>query len=343
MKKLAIMLVCVLMLSACTLGDKNAQLEPKYTKLTEELISVNDNASTTELASLVSPAVVGISSLDSSGTSVGSGVCVSSGGYVLTNSHVISNPNNITVHLYDGTSVSASRVFDDSVQDIAIIKANATLPYLKLANTDLTQVGEDVLAVGTPLSLTLKHTFTKGIVSALNRTIKVSTLSGEAYMQNLIQHDASINPGNSGGPLINKQGEVVGINTLKISGGEGIGFAIPSKSIKSLVGSIVENINYTTPYLGIYGYDSEIARYYQVSNVDNGVYVLDVSNESPLGEVGLKQGDVITKFNGAKINNMLDLRDSLYKCDNGDKVTVGFVQNGIYKEADINLNLRNVD
>ena len=210
MKKVAIIVMCAVLLTACTLGQENAQVEPKYTKLREELISVTDNASTTELASLVSPAVVGISSTDDSGTSVGSGVCVASGGYVLTNSHVISNPNNITVHLYDGTSVAATTVFDDSVQDVAIIKANATLPYLKLADTDATQVGEDVVAVGTPLSLTLKHTFTKGIVSALNRTIKVSTLSGEAYMQNLIQHDASINPGNSGGPLINTQGEVVG-------------------------------------------------------------------------------------------------------------------------------------
>ena len=332
MKKIAIFALCCVIFVGCSFFN-----EGKNTSLKEEFISFSDSTDVPQLAQAVAPAVVGISSTDTDGTSVGSGVCVASGGYVLTNSHVISNPLNISVHLYGGDSVKGELVFDDSAQDIAVVRANATLPYLKLADTDSVMVGEDVLAVGTPLSLTLKHTFTKGIVSALNRTIRVNTYAGEAYMQNLIQHDASINPGNSGGPLINAKGEVVGINTLKISGGEGIGFAIPSKSIQSLLSNIIKNDDYVAPYLGVYGYDSEIACYYGDTHLSNGVYILDINENSPLKESGVKNGDVITKFNGRKITNMLDLRDELFKTNVGDEIKIGFVQGGIYKESYINL------
>ncbi len=337
MKKFIVLVLCATLLGACSNTDTTTQVQPKYTALEEKLITLNTPLDTVGLAKAVSPAVVGITSTDSTGESVGSGVCISTGGYVLTNSHVIANPNYITIHLYDGTQVNASLIFDDSVQDVAIVKANATLPYLELADNDQIQVGEDVLAVGTPLSLTLKHTFTKGIVSALNRTLKVSSLAGEAYMQNLIQHDASINPGNSGGPLINSRGQVVGINTLKISGGEGIGFAIPAKAIRSLVSNYVQNINYRTPYLGVYGYDAEIAHYYQKTNNQQGVYVIDIADTSPLYALGVRAGDVITSFDGTAINNMLDLRDQLYKHQHGDQVSIGFVQGNLPKVGDITL------
>ena len=330
MKKIAIFALCACMLMGCSEGAKNTTLEEKF-------VSFESMQSTTDLANSVAPCVVGISSTDVDGTSVGSGVCVASGGYILTNSHVVANPSSITVHLVNGDQVSAKLIFDDSVQDIAVVRANATLPYLRLADTDSTKVGEDVLAVGTPLSLTLKHTFTKGIVSALNRTIKVSTLAGEAYMQNLIQHDASINPGNSGGPLINSRGEVVGINTLKISGGEGIGFAIPAKSIKSLLGSLIDDNDYNVPLLGVYGYDAEIANYYNDTNSTSGVYIIDILSGSSLDLAGVKSGDVLTMFAGKNIQNMLDLRDILFSHKSGQVVQIGFVQNGINKVAEIVL------
>ena len=243
MKKLC----CAVLLGSCLLaGCSGANIQNKheeYQPLNEVLISSTNYPSTVELAENVAPAVVGISSLDSSGESVGSGVCVAKGGYILTNYHVVTNPNSISLYLLNGDIVRGSYVWGDSVQDVAIIKSEVGLPYLPLAQSDNLSVGEDVVAVGTPISLTLKHTFTKGIVSALNRTLKVSSLSGESYMQDLIQHDASINPGNSGGPIVNMQGEVVGINTLKISGGEGIGFAVPTKSFSSLLSNVVENIS----------------------------------------------------------------------------------------------------
>lgn len=281
-----------------------------------------------DVARVVSPAIVGISGEKSTSSSVGSGVCVSQNGYILTNSHVINNCDNITLYLSDKSQASAKIIYEDTVLDLAILKSSKALPYLNLGDSDEICVGQDVLAVGTPLSLTLVHTFTKGIVSALNRTLKVSNDGKEGYMQNLIQHDASLNPGNSGGPLINAKGEVIGINTLKISSGEGIGFAIPSKSFKSLLGSFASNINYEIPYLGVYGFDNEIANFYGKTNFENGFYILDVSEKSPLKNLGIDSGCVITKINNKNILNTLDLKDELYKCSANDSIEISYVKDG---------------
>ncbi len=343
-KKCITFCVCFMVLSLLISGcestnqiNQNTEIKP----LNEVLINSRVYEDTSALADNVTPAIVGITSADSAGESVGSGVCIASGGYVLTNAHVVTNPNYIYLHLSNGDSGRAHLVWQDESQDIAILKTELSLPYLALADIDDVRVGEDIVAVGTPLTLSLKHTFTKGIVSALNRTIKVSNLGGESYMQNLIQHDASLNPGNSGGPLINSRGEVLGINTLKISGGEGIGFAIPVKSIASALQNVTDNGEYITPYLGLYGFDSEIASYYGKSNIQNGVYILDISQNSPLRACNIEQGDVITSFNGVNVNNMLDLRNELYKCQCGDMVKIQYLQNNILKETDIRLIQKN--
>lgn len=305
--------------SGCTVGGEK--------KLGVQ-IALNNPASITEVAESVAPAIVGICGEKNNSESVGSGVCVSASGHILTNSHVINGCSNIVLYLSDKSQTNAEIVYEDTVLDLAILKSKKNLPYLMLGDSDELVVGQDILAVGTPLSLTLVHTFTKGIVSALNRTLKVSNTNGEGYMQNLIQHDASLNPGNSGGPLINSRGEVVGINTLKISSGEGIGFAIPSKSFKSLLNSFVNKINYEIPYLGVYGFDNEIANFYGESDFENGFYVIDVAESSPLKNIGLEKGAVITKINNREILNTLDLKDELYKCSAGEKIVVNFVKNG---------------
>lgn len=333
--------ILCLSMTACS-NKTDISTDSQIKPLNEILISSQTYTDTVQLADSVTPAIVGITSADTSGESVGSGVCIAGDGYILTNAHVVLNPNCIRVHLSNGESGSASLVWEDESQDIAVVKTQLTLPYLSLADIDDIHVGEDVLAVGTPLTLSLKHTFTKGIVSALNRTLKVSGLSGESLMQNLIQHDASLNPGNSGGPLLNSRGEVVGINTLKISGGEGIGFAIPVKSIASVLNNIVSDNDYDIPYLGVYGYDSEIACYYGVTDHDTGVYVLDISATSPLNQCNMSAGDIITKFDGIDISNMLDLRNQLYKHSCGDSVTIEYLQNGILKETQIKLIQRKV-
>lgn len=334
MKKfLGSLLVSAVLLSGCELTILGNSAETgEVAPLDSRLITLTDVENTSQIAAIVEPAIVGISGITNAGESVGSGVCVSKNGYILTNSHVISDANKIVLYLSNKSVSNAEVVYDNPVLDLAILKSDKNLPYLKLGRSDELLVGEDVLAVGTPLSLSLTHTFTKGIVSALNRTLKVGSNAGEGYMQNLIQHDASLNPGNSGGPLLNSKGEVVGINTLKISGGEGIGFAIPSKSFESLLGSYVQNINYSIPYLGIYGYDSEIANYYDRRYSENGFFVIDVDNSSPLIECGITPNSVITKFNNVEIKNTLDLKNELYKFSSNDAVSIEFISNGrIYK------------
>ena len=320
MKKICslILVLCSIICVGCTSTNATVGKE----------IDVGNPNNIGDVARVVSPAIVGISGEKSTSSSVGSGVCVSQNGYILTNSHVVNDCNNITLYLSDKSQASAKIIYEDTVLDLAILKSSKALPYLNLGDSDEICVGQDVLAVGTPLSLTLVHTFTKGIVSALNRTLKVSNDGKEGYMQNLIQHDASLNPGNSGGPLINAKGEVIGINTLKISSGEGIGFAIPSKSFKSLLGSFASNINYEIPYLGVYGFDNEIANFYGKTNFENGFYILDVSEKSPLKNLGIDSGCVITKINNKNILNTLDLKDELYKCSANDSIEISYVKDG---------------
>lgn len=328
MKKLFLsMLVFPLLLSGCASSNLAVGKE----------IVIDSPSNISDVAQVVSPAIVGISGTKSSTSSVGSGVCVSENGYILTNSHVVNDCNNITLYLSDKTQTTASIVYEDTVLDLAILKSKKNLPYLNLGDSDDLNVGEEVLAVGTPLSLTLVHTFTKGIVSALNRTLKVSNTSGEGYMQNLIQHDASLNPGNSGGPLINSKGEVVGINTLKITCGEGIGFAIPTKSFSSLLKNFVSNINYEIPHLGVYGFDNEIANYYGKSEFENGFYILDVADGSPLKSAGIDEGTIITKINSVEILNTLDLKNELYKHTANDIIKIQFVKNGKINYVNVKL------
>lgn len=230
-------------------------------------------------------------------------------------------------------------MWQDSSLDIAILKSDTSLPYLPLGDSDECLVGQDVVAVGTPINLQFNHTFTKGIISALNRTLQVSNNSGVTYMQNLIQHDASLNPGNSGGPLVNKYGEIVGINTLKITDGEGIGFAIPTKSIVQIVDKVAElGTNYVTPYIGLFGYDTTIANYYDKTQQTSGVYVLDVAEDSPAKISGLQEGDVILSVDGKKINNMLDFRDLVFAKNCYDNIELTVNRNG--KNYKCNLELQ---
>ncbi len=288
------------------------------------------------LAQSVLPAVVAIESTKGSLVSIGSGVCLKSGGYIVTNHHVVAGATNITLYTHNSVSSSAVTLWSDEVADIAILKSEKALPYLQSANNQNTLVGQDVLAVGTPLSLNFTHTFTKGIVSAKNRTIGVTLNSGQAYMQNLIQHDASLNPGNSGGPLLNLNGEVVGINTLKISTAEGLGFAIPIDAVMSVLNGVYENYNYSTPFLGVFGYDASLQATVQNNQV-KGFYVKSVAPNSPAEKLGLQVGDVILNLNNHPIITALDLKTVLYSLKPNQSVTVGYERNGTLLVSVVNL------
>jgi S1-C subfamily serine protease len=214
--------------------------------------------------------------------------------------------------------------------DLAIIKVDAVnLPAAVLGNSQQLEVGDLAIAIGTPLALQFKHTVTSGIISALNRTVQVPTERGQNFMEDLIQTDASINPGNSGGPLINANGEVIGINTIKVSSAEGIGFAIPIDVAKPVIEQIIKDGEFVTPYIGIVGFDKEIARYYkQEKDIQEGVYVVDIDERGPAYKAGLRIDDIITYIGEKKVTKMLELRSAIYSYKVGDKVGIRFLRKG---------------
>ncbi len=307
------------------------------TNMTPRLITLAGEQKTSQVVENVKTAIVGIKSTTGAGYSVGSGVAIKSGGYILTNQHVISNAKSIEIYFADKTSAPASLIWQDGSIDMAVIKSSKDMPYLECETLDVA-VGQDVIAIGTPLSLAFGHTVTKGIVSALDRTLEIQNSDGSiTYMQNLIQHDASINPGNSGGPLINLNGKVVGINTLKATNAEGIGFAIPIVAGQKIVSRLSADAGYSAPYMGIIGVSTDYARSKNISTSKEGLYVLDVDRNSVAGILGLQKGDIIYKIDNQLIYSFLDLRNVLYSHSIGDKINIYLYRDNTQLEYSLTL------
>lgn len=314
------------------LNNENIQNNSNYTS---NLIAEQNYSSKQELIENVSPAVVGIICVSGNYQSIGSGVCVNEKGYVLTNNHVVEDADFVKLYLYDGSTCSASIVWADASLDLAVLKSSCALPYLNMASEGSYSSGEEVVAIGTPISLAFKHSATFGIISALNRTIQVDNSNGYSTLSNLIQHDASINPGNSGGPLIDMKGRVLGINTVKVVDAEGMGFAIPISIGNKIVSNLSANGSYKTSYLGVFGFDANLK---DIENHQSGVYVVDVKQDSPAFESGIKNGDIITKFNGKQIENVLKLREELYSLNANDSANITVARDGKEIEFDVVLN-----
>lgn len=302
----------------------------------------------------VTKCVVGISKLkntgaailDSNATSqlgIGSGIIVSENGYIVTNWHVAGDKySNCYVTLENGEPTSGSVLWADSDLDLAIVKIQATgLKYLELEDSDKIKLGQEVLAIGNPIGIEFQRTVTSGIISGLNRTIKIEDTNGSSYMEDLIQTDASINAGNSGGPLINKEGKVIGINSIKITSAEGIGFAIPINIIKPIIERYIQAGKFEEAYLGIFAYDKEVNKYINSSlEFDNGIYVVQISADGPAKKSGLKVGDIITKIDDYTINKMSELRNYIYKKNVGDEVTLTVKRNNKNYAVKITLGKR---
>jgi serine protease Do len=241
---------------------------------------------------------------------MGSGFIINKEGYIITNYHVIANAKEITVTLSDKTEVSATVVNYDQEKDIAMIKlkAGTKVPAVaELGDSDEVYPGEDVIAIGTPLSKNFAQTLTKGVISGSNRTIQ----SENGTSVNLIQTDAAINPGNSGGPLVDAKGQVIGINSMKIgsdAGGsdtsvEGIGFAIPINEVKNQIDALSKPI--LNLGIQIREIDSATAKKYDLSE---GIYVASVDEFSPAEKAGLKIGDIIVKCDGKEAKTFDELK-----------------------------------
>ncbi len=297
--------------------------------------------------------IVGISKLKQSGSSVfvsnaeqklglGSGVVITDNGYILTNQHVSGNKfSNCYVTLEDGKIYDGNVVWSDSNIDLAIVKINkANLDYLELGDSDNIHLADDVYAIGNPLGLEFQKTITKGIISSLNRTIKIEDETQNVYMEDLIQTDATINEGNSGGALINTTGQLIGINSVKISNAEGIGFAVPINIIKPIINKLISEGKFDEAWLGIYGYDKEAIPYLDSNlEIENGIYVAQIVPDGPLNGLDIKEGDIITKIDDTKISKMNDLKKYIYGKMPGDRILLYTERNG--KEMTLEVTLAN--
>ncbi len=278
------------------------------------------------------------------GEGVGSGFIVHPDGYILTNDHVVNSgqAEKITVLFNDGTEKDAKVLWNNSTLDMAVLKVDAkNLPVADLGDSDKLMVGELAIAIGNPLGLDFQRSVTSGIISGLHRSIQ---LSQSEVMEDLIQTDASINPGNSGGPLLNSKGEVIGMNTAKISSNvaEGLGFAIPINQAKPILEQIIEEGKFTMVYLGIRGIDVQAVRRQHGIElaVEDGVYVFEAGNNTPVGKAGLRAGDIITALNDKKINGMSQLTRELYKYRPGDTIKVTYYRGKTQNTVDVKLEAR---
>lgn len=305
----------------------------------------------TETLEKVTKCVVGISKIKNKGDSIlettvtedlklGTGIIISENGYIITNWHLAGNKySSCYVTMEDGTVYNGNTIWADSDLDLAIVKISANnLKYLQLGDSDNIKIGETVYAIGNPIGIEFQRTVTKGIISGLNRTIKIEEEKNSSYMEGLIQTDASINQGNSGGPLINTKGEVIGINSVKIETAEGIGFAVPINIIKPVVESLANGGEFEEAYLGIFAYDKEVIKYLNNDVTFNeGIYVVKIAKDGPAAKTNLKTGDVITKIDGNSINRMSELRTYIYRKKPGEKVTLTISRNN--KELPIEVTL----
>lgn len=307
-----------------------------------------------DVAERVSPSVVSI--LTESQASLGfrsytqegagTGIIISESGYVLTNRHVVADANKVSVVLADGTSYEGVDVVGvDPANDIAFLKINGgkNLKPATIGDSSTVEVGEKVVAIGNALGQ-YQTSVTSGIISGLGRPLVAGGANGHTeQLSNLLQTDAAINPGNSGGPLVNLNGEVIGINTAIDQEAEGIGFAIPINDAKGLIKSVTTTGKLARAFLGVahIGVTSEIVKEYNLP-VNHGAYIVNdggdaVTPGSPAAKAGLRAGDVIIKLNGKKIDANYPLLSAISAHQPGDKVSVTYLRDG--KEITVTVTL----
>ena len=305
----------------------------------------------------VEPSVVGISTISEQQVAtffgwgsqtqlvrgIGTGFIVDESGYILTNSHVVNDgqTKTLTVSLTDGREINGTVLWNDSTLDLAVVKIEAdNLQAAELGDSDEIAIGQYAGAIGNPMSMEFSRSFTQGVISGLHRTITVTDGTKQPTMENLIQTDATINSGNSGGPLLNAKGQVIGINSAKMTSAEGLGFAIPINTAMPIVEEIQSKGEFTKAYIGISGLDlsTYLGSYpNQDFGVKSGVLVAEVTPGMGAEEAGLKTYDVITEINGTTITGMNSLNAQLVKYRPGDTIEVTYYRDKTKHVADVML------
>jgi serine protease Do len=256
---------------------------------------------------------------------LGSGVVIDKKGYILTNNHVVEDADEVKVSFADGKTVAGKVVGTDPRSDLAVVKVDGVgVTPARLGDSEKLQVGEWVIAIGNPFGL--DHTVTVGVLSAKNR----SNLQGGTHFEDFLQTDASINPGNSGGPLVNLDGEVIGINTMIAGIGTGIGFAVPSSMAKPITEQLINGGKVRRPYIGIRMQDltPEMAKGFGKGAPEKGALVAQVEPGSPADKAGAKPGDVIVAVTGQNVQGSKDVQRVILTKKIGDKVDVDVWRDG---------------
>ena len=320
-------------------GETVDKIQEKSTSIADEIEKVTKS-------------VCGISKLSNAGGSIlstatetdlglGTGIIVSSNGYILSNSHVTGDRySRCYVKIEDkDTTYTGTVVWADTSLDLSIIKIEAEdLQAATLGVSEKVRVGETVYAIGNPIGYEFRRTVTSGIISAINRTVKIEEDEKISYMSDLIQTDATINPGNSGGPLIYANGEVIGINSVKITSAEGMGFAIPIDVIKPVIDSFTKNGKFEEATLGLYVYDESISKYLNLKNkFTSGIYIAQIAKDGPAYGKGLKEGDIITKIDNETLNTINDLKKYIYTKKPRDTITLILNNGRTSKEIEVEL------
>lgn len=316
--------------------------EIEVTRLSQTIEEKKEEDKTvTEMLEKVNESIVGISKLKNTGNTIfledgssqlglGTGMIVSEDGYILTNEHVSGGKySNCYVTLPTGKEYQGNVVWSSSDLDLSIVKINAKdLAYVTLGDSSEVKIGQTVYAIGNPIGFEFQRTVTSGIISATERTIVIQEDEKSSYMEGLIQTDATINPGNSGGPLINVDGEVIGINSVKITSAEGIGFAVPINTAKIVIQNFILNGKFEEAYLGVFAYDKNVIPYLDENiDLENGIYVVQVNSNSAAQNYGIREGDIILEIDSIPLEKMCDLRRYIYSKKPGDEVVLKIVRN----------------
>lgn len=355
-KSIYILMLIIILVAFFTILAYTLFIDSHEYKYSQNIVAtqIKHEEESTELENILentTESIVGISKIKDIGTTIflekstenlnlGTGVIISKEGYILTNQHVAgSQYSTCYITLKNGVTDNGVVVWASEDLDLAIIKINIkNLPEANLGDSDNIKIGTSVYAIGNPVGYELQRTVTSGIISGTNRIIKTEDDNTKSYLEGLIQTDATINQGNSGGPLINKNGEIIGITTLKIEDAEGIGFAIPINIVKPILKKLVETGKFEEPYLGISGYDKEVIPYLSSNiNFEEGIYIEEIDPQGPLKNSGIQTGDIIEKIDDTKIESMNKLKEYIYTKNIGDEVTIQIKRNK--KEILIKANL----
>ena len=267
---------------------------------------------------------------------VGSGIIVDGKGFILTNNHVVDEAQKLKITLKDGNVFNGVVVGTDEVTDLAVVRVDSkeALPFARLGDSDQLKIGEIVIAIGNPFGLTGGPTVTAGIVSALNRSLQF-----ESGALELIQTDAAINPGNSGGPLVNTNGEVIGINTAKMPYAQGIGFAVPVNTARIIVKDLMESGQITNrPWIGIatIKITRQLAQYYRLPT-NEGVLIAQVESQSPADYADLRKGDIVEAIDGRKITDPSQMSSNIRKRSINEKIIMTINRYGRRFDCQIQL------